>query len=220
MGHFLSYCGMLLAEPLENYSNYTFGTEVAMNNISRWCFSAEEFSSRTNAYKTIIWTWMNRWRAQAMHKKYLRDITGYALSRPIKEGLVLLLLTLFMSSSAALAQSSSWKVGRGVISGEEAGSGLSLKISLRNAGAPSSDPVRVMARWTRSGPGKTAISGGELKSFVELGLFTREVKMKQTAILDMWLGPLGTRPDGIMALEVAIITGKKITDGLVLLIDR
>jgi hypothetical protein len=77
-----------------------------------------------------------------------------------------------------------------------------------------------MGRWTRSGPGKKAISGGELTSFIELGLFTREVKMKQTAILDMWLGPLGPRPDGIRALEVAIITGEDITDGIVISIDR
>jgi len=150
----------------------------------------------------------------------LKDITGPALSWPIKEGMVLLLLTLFMASSVALAQSSSWKVGRGVISGAGAGSGLSLKISLRNTGAPSSDTVRVMGRWSGSAPGRSNITEAELTGLVELGLFTREVKMKQTAILDMWLGPLGPRPVGVRALEVAIITGKGISDGVVLSIDR
>lgn len=191
-----------------------------MKTNSRRCFSAEILWSQTYAYKTNICTWMKRWHAHVMHKIYLQDIINSVRSRPLKEILVLLLLTFFLSSSMALAQVSSWEVGRGVISGEGAESGLSLKISLRNAGAPSSDPVKVMGRWTRSEPGKKAISALDLKSFVELGLFTREVRMKQTAILDMMLEPLGAIPDGIRALEVAVITGKKITDGVVILIDR
>ena len=133
---------------------------------------------------------------------------------------ILCALMLLLSTSAVLAGGSFWKVGQGVIYGAKAGGGLSLRISLRNNGAPSSDTVRIMGRWTRSGPGKTVISGNELSSFVELGLFSREVKMKQTAILNMALGRLGAKPVGVRAVEVAVITANTITDGVVILNDQ
>ncbi|MFQ5465806.1 MAG: hypothetical protein ACE5EI_07755 [Thermodesulfobacteriota bacterium] len=129
------------------------------------------------------------------------------------------LLAVILTSSGAAAEGSSWKVGRGVISGSGAGSGLSLKISLRNAGAPSTGAVRVLGRWTGSRPGRNKISRRELSGFRELGLFTREVEMKQTVILEMTLAPLGPRPAGKRAVEVAVITGSGITDGVVIPID-
>ncbi len=168
-------------------------------------------------YKRIIETGIKRWQVHVMRKLSLRVITNTVRWRPMRYLLGLLLLTLCLSSSSALAQEASWKVGRAVISGGEAERGLRLKISLRNAGAPSSDSVMVFGRWTRSNPGKKSISSNDLKSFVELGLFTIEVKMKQTAILGLMLEPLGPLPVGIRALELAIITGKGITDGIVIL---
>ena len=121
-----------------------------------------------------------------------------------------------LSSSFAIAQSSSWKVGRGAISGSRAGSGLSLKISLRNVGAPASDTVTIMGRWSRSQPGKRSISGSELASFVELGVFTRAFAMKQTVILELELAPLGFKPSQMRAIEIAIVTDNRVTDGAVI----
>ncbi len=168
-------------------------------------------------YKRTTQTGIKRWQVHVMRKLSLREITKSVHWRPMSHIMGLMLLMLFLSCSSASAQGSSWEVGRAVISGGEAGSGLSLKISLRNAGAPSSESVRVLGRWTGSGPGKKSISGSDLGTFVELGLFTMEVKMKQTAILDMGLRPLGAIPAGMRGLELAIITGKSITDGVVVL---
>lgn len=170
-------------------------------------------------YKVDICTGSKRWQAQAMGKTFLMEILDLLRWRSSACIFVTALLAVILTSSGAAAEGSSWKVGRGVISGSGAGSGLSLKISLRNAGAPSTGAVRVLGRWTGSRPGRNKISRRELSGFRELGLFTREVEMKQTVILEMTLAPLGPRPAGKRAVEVAVITGSGITDGVVIPID-
>ncbi len=174
---------------------------------------------RAREYKTKIWRKMKRCQIQAMNNMFVLYLTNFVHWRSSRYIVAHALLTLFLSSSLAFAQGSSWKVGRGVISGSRAESGLSLKISLRNTGAPSTDTVSIMGRWSQSQPGKKSIAGSELASFVELGYFTREVEMKQTVILEIKLAPLGLRPAQKKNLEIAVITGSEITDGAVIPIN-
>jgi len=177
-------------------------------------------SGRDRPYKADRRTGSKRWQAQAMGRTFLMEILNLQRWRSSAYVLAAALLAVMLTSSGAAAgEGASWKVGRGVISGSGAGSGLSLKISLRNAGAPSTGAVRVLGRWTGSRPGRKKISRRELSGFRELGLFTREVEMKKTAILEMTLAPLGPRPAGRRAVEVAVITGSGITDGVVIAID-
>ena len=168
------------------------------------------------AFKVVICTGMKRWQRHSIEKGTLPDITNLVQRQSLRWVVLLTVMTLLFSSSFAIAQSSSWKVGRGVISGSRAGSGLSLKISLRNVGAPASDTVTIMGRWSRSQPGKRSISGSELASFVELGVFTRAFAMKQTVILELELVPLGFKPSQMRAIEIAIVTDNRVTDGAVI----
>ena len=184
-------------------SRKTWESEVILWNLGRVC-------------KVKICTGMKRWQKQSIDKNTLPDITHFIQQQSLRWVVLLTVLSLCLSSSFAIAQSSSWKVGRGVISGSRAGSGLSLKISLRNVGAPASDTVTIMGRWSRSQPGKRSISGSELASFVELGVFTRAFAMKQTVILELELVPLGFKPSQMRAIEIAIVTDNRVTDGAVI----
>lgn len=161
-------------------------------------------------------TRMKRWQKHSTGKSALPTISHLAQRQPLLWVVLITVLTLFFSSSFAIAQSSSWKVGRGVISGSRAGSGLSLKVSLRNVGAPASDTVTIMGRWSNAQPGKRRISGSNLASLVELGTFTRAFAMKQTVILELELAPLGSKPPESKGVEIAIVTGRNVTDGAVI----
>ena len=159
---------------------------------------------------------MKKWRIQ---ERGMQPMSGEKICwrrRLIPSVTTVALLLLLVLSSPVVAQSASWRVGRGAIYGVSAGSGLSVKISLRNAGVPASDAVRIMGRWSRLQPGRTNLSVNELANFVELGLFTREVSMKQTVILVMKLAPLGASPTGGESLEIAVVTGGEVTDGVVI----
>ncbi len=171
-------------------------------------------SGRT--FKVVTWTGMKRWQRHQIKKSALPAISSLALRQSLIWVTLLTVLTLLFSSSFAIAQSSSWKVGRGAISGSRAGSGLSLKISLRNVGAPASDTVTIMGRWSSSQPGKRSISGRDLAGFVDLGVFTRAFAMKQTVILELELAPLGFKPSQMRAIEIAIVTDNRVTDGVVI----
>jgi hypothetical protein len=184
-------------------SGKTRESEVILWNLGRAC-------------KVKICTGMKRWQKQSIDKNTLPDITHFIQQQSLRWIVLLTVLSLCLSSSFAIAQSSSWKVGRGAISGSRAGSGLSLKISLRNVGTPASDTVTIMGRWSRSQPGKRSISGSELASFVELGVFTRAFAMKQTVILELELAPLGSKTPQIKAIEIAIVTDNRVTDGAVI----
>ena len=91
-----------------------------------------------------------------------------------------------------------------------------MKISLRNVGAPASDTVTIMGRWSGALPGRRRISSSDLAHFVELGVFTRAFAMKQTVILELELAPLGSKPPQRKAVEIAIVTDREVTDGVVL----
>ena len=149
----------------------------------------------------------------------IEEITGWG--RHLRSLLLpaIAVTVLLLATSVAQAEDSAWKVGRGFISGHGGGSGLTLKLSLRNTTSPSPDQVRIMGRWSGEGPGKRSISTEELRTFVELGLFAREVRMKQTVIVEMVLAPLGPRPGNWKNVEVAVITGNTVTDGVVIAAD-
>ena len=189
-------------------------------NISRSTWGhVDTFWSPKRIYMRTMQAGINKWQVHVMRKHTFQEKMKSIQWRPIGYITGFVLLTFFLFTSSALAEGSSWKVGRAVISGGGAGSGLSLKVSLRNVGNPSSDQVRVLGRWTRSKPGKKSIQGNDLGSFTQLGHFTLEVQMKQTAILGMRLDSLGAIPAGIRAVELAIITGKGITDGIAVLTE-
>jgi len=76
-----------------------------------------------------------------------------------------------------------------------------------------------MGRWSGARPGKRSISGSDLAHFVELGTFTRAFAMKQTVILELELAPLGSKPPQRKAVEIAIVTGRRVTDGAVISIS-
>lgn len=74
-------------------------------------------------------------------------------------------------------------------------------------------PERPGLPWeTQSPPEKKEDQAPELRSFTQLGSYTREVALKQTAILDVSLQPLGPPPSGRPALELVILTGSQETD--------
>lgn len=175
--------------------------------------------AKARVYKARTCTGTKRWQVHAMGRTLLTEISSLVWWRRPRRIFALAMLTLFLLSSVAVAGGASWRVGRGVIYGPGAEGGPSLKISLRNAGSPSTGAVRVFARWTAEAPGKRTISRGELSGFKELGFFSREVEMRKTVILEMTLAPLGSRPAEKRAVEVAVITGTGITDGVVIPMD-
>jgi hypothetical protein len=128
-------------------------------------------------------------------------------------GLALMLGLIFMVSyqAEAAAQGASWQVGRAAI--QKTASHPVLKLSLRNDGTASNEGVRILGRWAQGNPGKRGFSAGELGAMTELGSFAGEVALKKTAIIEVPLSGLGTPPAGRTVLEIAILTGREITDG-------
>lgn len=123
---------------------------------------------------------------------------------------VLVLLMGFLGSAAAGPAEPLWKVGRAkVVLQEDTGGSVTwhLRVSLRNEGRPGKAPVRILGRWagSRRPPGIET-------DFVELGRYSQEVALKQTAILALSLRPLGPVPKGNPPLEVVVLTGKQKTD--------
>lgn len=120
------------------------------------------------------------------------------------------ILGLFAFIPEAQAASASWQVGRGIV---QKGRPAVLKLSLRNDGTTSKEAVRILGRWAQGAPGKRGFSSGELGAMSELGSFSGEVELKKTAIIEVPLSALGTPPAGTRVLEIAVITGRDVTDG-------
>lgn len=132
----------------------------------------------------------------------------------IMAGIIIsVILGAFSTGVSMAGQASSWKVGRAVVQPENK---MTLKLSLRNEGGPSKEPVRIFGRWSQAAPGKSVISPSELGRFTELGSFAKEVELKQTAILEIPLASLGAAPQGKAALEIAVMTRQDLTDGQVI----
>lgn len=124
---------------------------------------------------------------------------------------------LMLVAGSVVAAGAAWKVGRASVTG--APGSETLKISLRNTGAPSDEEVRILGRWTPRAPGPSTITQSDLGSLGELGTYSRDVRMKQTAIIEIPLDTLGPREAGGKNLEVAVVTGGRITDGIIIGIE-
>lgn len=122
-------------------------------------------------------------------------------------------MLLYLTPQVEAAQGASWQIGRGAVQKAQGSQAATLKLSLRNDGAPSKANVRIMGRWSQGAPGKRSFSAGELASFSELGSFAKEVELKSTAILEVSLAPLGTPQALRSTLEIAVVTDKELTDG-------
>lgn len=144
------------------------------------------------------------WAAKAGGKTGVMKMSGILIALAFALGLV------FLVPHAQAASSASWQVGRGVV---QKGQPVVLKLSLRNDGAPSREGVRILGRWAQGAPGKRGFSAGELGSMSQLGSFTGEVELKKTAIIEVPLSALGTPPPGKGVLEIAVLTGRELTDG-------
>ncbi len=123
--------------------------------------------------------------------------------------LMALLLTGFMETASAGPLEPSWKVGRAKIELQKDNGGqrrLYLKLSLRNEGDPGNIPVEILGRWGKS------IQHQKEEDFTQLGRYTRQVALKQTAILVISLESLGPVPRGKPPFELVVITGSRVTD--------
>lgn len=107
-----------------------------------------------------------------------------------------------------------WKIGRTMIEWRtvpqpQGGKPANLpfvKMSLRNEGGGGTAPVQIYGRW--SGANLTA------QNPVLLGLFTKEVALTQTAIIDVALTPLAYKAGtaGKIVLELIVTTGGRESD--------
>ena len=128
----------------------------------------------------------------------------FSSGKGLAKGLAMLcLLSLLVAGtlpgvSSAAGAAPDWKIGRSII--RQTPSGALLKLSLRNQGGPGKDEVRLLGRWL---VGNTAM--------VTLGQYSRQVALKQTAILHVPLSALGPRP-GNAPLELVVYTGNQRTD--------
>lgn len=125
--------------------------------------------------------------------------------------LVIFLLVAFYGTSFAGSAESLWKVGRAKIEVKKEGGGqeLILRLSLRNEGQPGKAHLEIKGQWTKGGNNKKP------DNLKDLGSYTREVALKQTAILVISLDPLGSMPHG-EALFLVVKTGPKETDSKVI----
>ena len=115
----------------------------------------------------------------------------------ILNSLFIFLVTLaFCGTSIAEASDSNWKAGRAKI--EASGDVLTLRLSLRNEGKAGRDSLVILGRWKDSG-----------SKYKSLGDFTKEVALKQTAILMIPLKSLGSASS---PLEITLKTGTQETD--------
>ncbi len=89
---------------------------------------------------------------------------------------------------------------------------LQVKLSLRNQGKPDRAAVRLFGRWVTAGQPPQTLTPQELRAFVLLGRYEREVAMKQTVIVTAPLAALRSPPTGSHVLELAVFTGTAVTD--------
>jgi len=116
-----------------------------------------------------------------------------------RNSLFLFLVTVLLyGTSLVEASDSAWKAGRAKI--EASGDVLTLRLSLRNEGKAGRESLEILGRWKNTGA-----------DYKKLGSYTKEVALKQTAILMVPLKALGTAPAG-SALEITLKTGSKDTD--------
>lgn len=127
-------------------------------------------------------------------------------SYPWNRGLTVLigaLLIGWIGTVTAAPREPFWKVGRAVIQLDAQGQKeLRLKLSLRNEGKPGKTPVQILGKWKK-------MKG---KEFTLLSKLTKEVELKQTAIVVISLEPLEPIPPGRPPLELIIKTGSRETD--------
>jgi len=71
-----------------------------------------------------------------------------------------------------------------------------------------------MKRWLKYAT--RSISGSEPARFVEPGVFTRPFAMRRTVILEIELAPLDLKPPQKEAVEIAVVTGRRVSDGAVI----
>lgn len=128
-----------------------------------------------------------------------------------------------------------WKIGRAVISKRARADDNRrkepfLKLSIRNKGPGGTEQVAIYGRWSgkKDRTGRRYRAGrdapplnqapvrraqkGSLRDFFRLGLFTREVARKQTAILEVSLRSLGPMPRNARSVELIILSGQVETD--------
>lgn len=117
-------------------------------------------------------------------------------------------LMAFCGTANAENASPVWKVGRAKIEAKNDDAGqerLLLRLSLRNDGKPGKAPLEIKGRWS-------AKDNSKPEGLKKLGTYTREVALKQTAILVISLEPLGGVPQKNISLELVILTGSQETD--------
>ncbi len=86
------------------------------------------------------------------------------------------------------------------------GQNLILRLSLRNEGEPGKAHLKIKGKWA------TVEGNKKPDNLKNLGSYTREVALKQTAILVISLEPLGSMTHGATALFLLVKTGPKETD--------
>ena len=74
--------------------------------------------------------------------------------------------------------------------------------SLRNEGKPGKTPVKILGGWKRK----------KDKEFTLLSKLTKEIELKQTAVVIIPLEPLGPVPSGKPSLELLVMAGSRETD--------
>jgi hypothetical protein len=80
---------------------------------------------------------------------------------------------------------------------------VTLKLALRNDGAPGNVPVKILGRWMTQPP----------RPFTLLSTYTFEVAFKQHAIVEAQLFPMFL-PAGKAMAELSVVTGIEETDRL------
>jgi hypothetical protein len=121
-----------------------------------------------------------------------------------RRGIIILIGALvigLIGTVIAAPREPSWKVGRAVIQNDER-KDLSLKLSLRNEGKPGKTPVKILGRW----------KGKQNKEFTLLSQLTKEIELKQTAVVIIALELLKPIPPGTPSLELLVMTGSRETD--------
>ncbi len=161
-----------------------------------------------------------RWRAISKRMARKTEIGRRSAPGLVALLAIVIITVLLAAASTATAAEAAWKVGRGHVTGPGRAGGTTLEVSLRNTGSVSAEEVRILGRWTTRGAGPGSIGERDLASLAELGVFTRETRMKQTAIVEMLLDPLGPAPAGGHNIEIAVVTGGRLTDSTVIAAEQ
>lgn len=145
-------------------------------------------------------------RAQAA-RRVLRPGAG------VRRWIAVLASGLFLTASAAATDTARWTIGHVALQMDSGAHGqLQVKLSLRNQGKPDRVPVRLFGRWIATAQAPRRITAQDLRAFVLLGRYEREVAMKQTAVVTAPLTALRSPPPGSDLLELAVFTGTVMTD--------